>query len=54
VIAEGVESITQLERLSRLGIDLGQGYYFSRPLPATGMEALVRRANSPAVVTYDD
>src|SRR5829696_2299333 len=53
VIAEGVESITQLERLSRMGIDLGQGYYFSRPLPATGMEALVRRTNSPAV-SYDD
>ena len=53
VIAEGVESITQLERLSRLGIDLGQGYYFSRPLPANGMEALVRRTNSPEVV-YDD
>jgi diguanylate cyclase (GGDEF)-like protein len=50
VIAEGIESITQLERLSRLGIDLGQGYYFSRPLPANGMESLVRRANSPAVL----
>jgi diguanylate cyclase (GGDEF)-like protein len=49
VIAEGVESITQLERLSSMGIDLGQGYYFSRPLPANGMEALARRANSPAV-----
>ena len=49
VIAEGIESITQLERLSRLGIDLGQGYYFSRPLPATGMESLVRRTSSPAV-----
>jgi diguanylate cyclase (GGDEF)-like protein len=53
VIAEGVESITQLERLSRLGIDFGQGYYFSRPLPANGMEALVRRANSPAVLLED-
>jgi EAL domain-containing protein (putative c-di-GMP-specific phosphodiesterase class I)/GGDEF domain-containing protein len=53
VIAEGVESITQLERLSQLGIALGQGYYFSRPLPATGMDALVRRANAPAVM-FDD
>ena len=53
VIAEGVESITQLERLSSMGIDLGQGYYFSRPLPATGMEALVRRASSPAVLLDD-
>jgi diguanylate cyclase (GGDEF)-like protein len=49
VIAEGIESITQLERLSRMGIDLGQGYYFSRPLPANGMEALVRRANTRSV-----
>jgi diguanylate cyclase (GGDEF)-like protein len=49
VIAEGIESITQLEGLSRLGIDLGQGYYFSRPLPANGMEALVRRANGRAL-----
>jgi EAL domain-containing protein (putative c-di-GMP-specific phosphodiesterase class I) len=53
VIAEGIESITQLERLSRLGIHLGQGYYFSRPLPANGMESLVRRANSPAVLLDD-
>lgn len=53
VIAEGVESITQLERLSRLGIDLGQGYYFSRPLPANGMEALVRRAGSSGVLLDD-
>ncbi|MEA2142482.1 MAG: hypothetical protein QOI64_912 [Solirubrobacteraceae bacterium] len=49
VIAEGIESITQLERLSSMGIDLGQGYYFSRPLPATGMESLVRRANTRSV-----
>jgi diguanylate cyclase (GGDEF)-like protein len=54
VIAEGVESITQLERLSQLGIALGQGYYFSRPLPATGMDALVRRANTPAVMLDHD
>lgn len=53
VIAEGIESITQLDCLSRLGIGLGQGYYFSRPLPATGMEALARRANSPEVVELD-
>jgi diguanylate cyclase (GGDEF)-like protein len=53
IIAEGIESITQLERLSQLGIALGQGYYFSRPLPATGMDALVRRANAPAVLLDD-
>lgn len=33
VVAEGVETKQQLERLSELGCDLIQGYYFSRPLP---------------------
>ncbi|HYI16103.1 MAG TPA: EAL domain-containing protein [Thermomicrobiales bacterium] len=34
VVAEGVESADQLARLRELGCDLGQGYYFERPLPA--------------------
>ena len=33
VVAEGVENASQLERLSALGCDGGQGYYFSPPLP---------------------
>ncbi len=31
VIAEGIETLTQLEKLMELGIDYGQGYYFSKP-----------------------
>ncbi len=38
VVAEGVETIDQLERLRELGCDLGQGYYFSWPLPADEVE----------------
>ncbi len=34
VIAEGVETPLQLARLRELGADQGQGYLFSRPLPA--------------------
>lgn len=34
VVAEGIEEAAQLEILKRIGCDLGQGYYFSRPLPA--------------------
>ena len=33
--AEGIEEDRQLERLKRLGCDLGQGYLFGRPMPAS-------------------
>lgn len=32
-VAEGIETSDQLKLLSRLNCDVGQGYYFSRPLP---------------------
>lgn len=34
VVAEGIEDAEVLERLVDIGCDYGQGYYFSRPLPA--------------------
>jgi EAL domain-containing protein (putative c-di-GMP-specific phosphodiesterase class I) len=34
VVAEGIETDDQLDRLRELGCDLGQGYLFSRPVPA--------------------
>ena len=33
VVAEGVQSLKVWEELKRLGCDVGQGYYFSRPMP---------------------
>jgi diguanylate cyclase (GGDEF)-like protein/PAS domain S-box-containing protein len=33
-VAEGIESAEQLDYVRALGIDAGQGYFFSRPLPA--------------------
>jgi diguanylate cyclase (GGDEF)-like protein/PAS domain S-box-containing protein len=39
VVAEGVETADQLARLHELGCDLGQGYYFSRPLPPDEVSA---------------
>ncbi len=41
VVAEGVESREQLERLRALGVGFAQGYLFSPPLPATEAELLI-------------
>ena len=38
VVAEGVENENQLRLLKDVGCDIVQGYYFSRPLPASGFE----------------
>ncbi|MGM9603470.1 MAG: EAL domain-containing protein [Faecousia sp.] len=41
VVAEGVETRAQLERLREVGCDYVQGYLFSKPLPAETFEALL-------------
>ena len=38
VLAEGIETPQQLEFLQQIGCDYGQGYLFSRPLPAEDIE----------------
>jgi EAL domain-containing protein (putative c-di-GMP-specific phosphodiesterase class I) len=43
VVAEGVETATQLEFLRRLGCDTVQGYFIARPLPAADVAAFLRR-----------
>ena len=42
VVAEGVETRAQLERLREVGCDYVQGYFFSRPLPVEEFEKLLR------------
>lgn len=45
VVAEGVETIDQLEFLRERACDVAQGYYLARPLPAAGVgELLAGRA----------
>jgi EAL domain-containing protein (putative c-di-GMP-specific phosphodiesterase class I) len=43
VIAEGIESAKQLERLRELGCDQGQGFLFSQPVEAVEAERLLRQ-----------
>jgi EAL domain-containing protein (putative c-di-GMP-specific phosphodiesterase class I) len=40
-VAEGIERADQLERLLDLHCDLGQGFYFSKPLPMEGVDELL-------------
>lgn len=41
-IAEGIETEDQLHHLQRLGCELGQGYWFSPPLPADAAEQFLQ------------
>jgi len=41
VVAEGIETIPQLEFLRQLNCQMGQGYYFSRPMNAIVAEQFI-------------
>jgi EAL domain-containing protein (putative c-di-GMP-specific phosphodiesterase class I) len=41
VLAEGIETKAQLERLRELGCDLGQGFLFSRAVPRGEVNSLL-------------
>jgi diguanylate cyclase (GGDEF)-like protein/PAS domain S-box-containing protein len=49
-VAEGIELRRQLAHLQAVGCHAGQGFYFSRPLPAQAVERLLpKRLGAPAV-----
>ncbi|MDL5031352.1 EAL domain-containing protein [Pelomonas sp. APW6] len=47
VIAEGVETARQRDLLASIGCDLGQGFFFARPMPAAALEELLRQQGGP-------
>ena len=54
VIAEGIDTARQVERLRELGCEFGQGYYFSQPLDAKAAQQFLREqvvAKSVAAAT---
>ena len=45
VVAEGVEDAATWDELARLGCDLAQGYYLSRPVPPADLNAWLESTN---------
>jgi EAL domain-containing protein (putative c-di-GMP-specific phosphodiesterase class I) len=48
VVAEGVETSAQLDRLGELGCDVVQGFLLARPLPAGDIPSLTMRSRVPS------
>ena len=42
VVAEGVETAEQVEILKRSGVDIIQGFYFSKPVPPEEFAAFIK------------
>jgi diguanylate cyclase (GGDEF)-like protein/PAS domain S-box-containing protein len=47
MIAQGIETSRQMERLLELGCEYGQGYYFSQPMEAKAAQQFLRQQNAP-------
>ena len=54
VVAEGVETLEQLEFLKSLGCDQYQGYYFSPAVPANDFAKLLRRSMAATETFMDE
>jgi len=49
VVAEGIETEDQFAKLKDLGCEAGQGFLFSKPLPARAAEELIRARSAMAL-----
>jgi EAL domain-containing protein (putative c-di-GMP-specific phosphodiesterase class I) len=53
VVAEGIETREQLDKLAALGCGYGQGYYFSRPMDSDSAQRAIEEAvQEPSGVGY--
>lgn len=43
VVAEGIETASQVQQLQAMGVDYGQGYWFARPLPVPTAEEFLAK-----------
>ena len=46
IVIEGVETQEEMEQISSWGVDMIQGYYFSRPLPEKELLALLKKQDN--------
>ena len=53
VVAEGIETKEELERIKKIGCDYGQGYYFSRPLCKQEFEEKYKNQQTEASQTAE-
>ena len=51
IVAEGVESAAEVGALQAMECTMGQGYHFSRPLPVSRMQELLRASGSDCRLT---
>jgi EAL domain-containing protein (putative c-di-GMP-specific phosphodiesterase class I) len=50
VVAEGIETVAQLDRLRALACDRGQGYFFAHPMPADELAPLLASNHAGAAI----
>ncbi len=53
-LAEGIETVEQWQFLKQLGCPYGQGFYFSRPVPAAEIEQMFRQKKRWLIDQPDD
>ncbi|SHE86218.1 EAL domain-containing protein [Lactonifactor longoviformis] len=54
VVAEGVETKEQLDRVAETGCDYVQGYYFAKPMPIQDLEALLKERRAAELLVEDN
>ncbi len=50
IVAEGIETLQQKDRLQELGCQIGQGYLFSKPLSFDNADKLIQTSKAEGIL----